>query len=283
MSDARFGFSTRSFLDARLTRDHLVHIAAHGFEHLELTAIRSHFDYASAEAVRELAEWLSDTRLELHSVHAPTAEAVRGSMRVGWLSLAAGDEARRQAALGEVQAALAIARDIPFEFLVVHLGIPTHAQAAPADNQRDAARRSADALVTAAHGLGVKVAFEIIQNPLSSADALVRLLEDDLDGLDAAICLDYGHGHLTGDLPDVIEAVSGHLGTTHVHDNDGRRDAHLPPYAGTIDWNAAMMETQKIGYDGAFIFELAQTADPVPLLVKAAKARERLEQTLVTF
>jgi len=283
LSDARFGFSTSLFLDARLTRDHLVHIAAHGFEHLELVAIKSHFDYGSADAVRELAEWLSDTRLELHSVHAPTAEAARGTTRTGWLSLASGDEVRRQAALHEAQAALAMARNIPFDFLVVHLGTPAAAQTGPGDNQRAAARQSAETLVEAASELGVRVAFEIIQNPLSSAEALVRFLEDDLDGLDAAICLDYGHGHLTGDLPDVIEAVSGHVGTTHLHDNDGRRDAHLAPYQGSIDWSVALMETQKIGYDGAYIFELAPATDPVPLLVKAARARERLEQAFVTF
>jgi sugar phosphate isomerase/epimerase len=283
VSDVRFGFSTSLFLDARLTREHLVHIAAHGFEHLELVAMKSHFDYGSADAVRELAEWLSDTRLALHSVHAPTAEAVHGTTRTGWLSLASGDEARRQAAVGEAQAALAMARDIPFDFLVVHLGTPASAQTGPVDNQRDAARRSADTLIQTADGLGVRLAFEIIQNPLSSAEALVRFLEDDLDGLNATVCLDYGHGHLTGDLPDVIEAVSGHVGTTHVHDNDGRRDAHLPPYQGSIDWSVALMETQKIGYDGAYIFELAPTADPVPLLVKAARARVRLEQAFVTF
>jgi hypothetical protein len=28
------------------------------------------------------------------------------------------------------------------------------------------------------------------------------------------------------------------------------RDDPFVPYAGTIDWNAAMMETQKIGYEG---------------------------------
>jgi sugar phosphate isomerase/epimerase len=185
--------------------------------------------------------------------------------------------------VGEAQAALAMARDIPFDFLVVHLGTPASAQTGPVDNQRDAARRSADTLIQTADGLGVRLAFEIIQNPLSSAEALVRFLEDDLDGLNATVCLDYGHGHLTGDLPDVIEAVSGHVGTTHVHDNDGRRDAHLPPYQGSIDWSVALMETQKIGYDGAYIFELAPTADPVPLLVKAARARVRLEQAFVTF
>jgi hypothetical protein len=41
-----------------------------------------------------------------------------------------------------------------------------------------------------------------------------------------------------------------------VHDNDGKRDEHLVPYAGAIDWDAAMMTTQKIGYDGVLMFEV---------------------------
>ena len=41
----RFGISTHLFHSERLERDHLVEIAAHGFDSLELFATRSHFDY----------------------------------------------------------------------------------------------------------------------------------------------------------------------------------------------------------------------------------------------
>jgi sugar phosphate isomerase/epimerase len=283
VSDVQFGLSTHFFHDTVLTREHLVHIAAHEFDCIELVASRGHFDYRSVDAVRELAEWLSDTRLSLHSVHAPTFDSTPGVSGGNWYSNASSDETRRKAAIAEAQAALGIATTIPFQFLVVHLGVPTAAVSGPGDNQRDAARRSAEAIVESAARTGVRVAFEVIQNPLSEADALVRLLEDDLDGLDAAICLDYGHGHLTGDLPDVIEAVSGHLATTHLHDNDGRRDAHLLPFSGTIDWDAAMMETQKIGYEGVLMFEVVERGDPAKALARAAKARERLANTLITF
>jgi sugar phosphate isomerase/epimerase len=281
--DVRFGLSTHLFHDVELTREHLVHIAAHGFDCVELVATRSHFDYKSADAIRDLAEWLSDTRLILHSVHTPYLEATRDRTPVNLLSNASGNESRREAAVAEAQAALAIADSIPFEYLVVHLGVPVSTQPGPGDNQRDAARRSAETLARLAAAAGVRVAFEIIPNPLSSAEALVHLLEDDLDEVDAAICLDYGHGHLTGDLVDVIESVAGHLGTTHVHDNNGRRDEHLMPYAGTIDWNAAMTVTQKIGYEGVLMFEIAGSGDPAQTLARAARARDRLANALVTF
>ena len=54
--------------------------------------------------------------------------------------------------------------------------------------------------------------------------------------------------------------------TTHVHDNRGRADDHLPPFAGSIDWDVAMMETQKIGYDGLLMFEVAAHGDAVDTL-----------------
>jgi sugar phosphate isomerase/epimerase len=68
-----------------------------------------------------------------------------------------------------------------------------------------------------------------------------------------------------------------------MHDNNGRRDDHLVPYAGTIDWDAAMMETQKVGYDGVLMFEVADTGDPIDVLKRTAKARERLEHMFVAF
>jgi len=265
-----------------------VHIAAHGFEAVELFATRAHFDYHDNQAIGRLAEWLSDTRLELHSLHAPIFEGMKNGRWVGSFSNASGNEKRRAAAIAETRVALDVARRIPYRFLVVHLGMPSAeieaTQASPLrDNQPDAARRSLEDIVGLAAEVGVRVAVEVIPNPLSGAASLVRLIEDELEGVDAGICLDYGHAHLMGDLGEAIETISGHLWTTHVHDNGGRRDDHLVPFAGTIDWDAAMMETQKIGYDGVLMLEVADTGNPVDVLQRSARARERLEQTFVTF
>ena len=279
----RFGLSTHLFHEHRLSREHLVHIAAHGFEEVELFATRSHFDYHDEQAAAQLAEWLSDTRLELHSVHAPIVEALRGGAWIGAFSNASRDEACRKAALAETEAALAIAKQVPFRYLVLHLGTPTTERVSPRDNQPDVARRSVEEIVDMAARANVRVTLEVIPNPLSSAAALVHLVEEELDGLDIGICLDYGHAYLMGDLGEAVETLSGHLWTTHVHDNGGTRDEHLTPYAGTIDWDAAMMETQKIGYDGTLMFEVADTGDPLDVLERCVKARERLEKTFVTF
>jgi len=283
LPDHRFGVSTHLFHESRLTREHLADIAGHGFEAVEVFATRAHFDYHDPAAAAQLAEWLSDLQLSFHSMHAPIVDAMRGGKWVGGYSIASGDENRRKAALAEIAAALKVAATVPFTYLVVHLGIPD-GQSAPAnDNQPDAARRSVDEIVGLAGAANVRVALEVMPNKLSSAASICHLIEEQLEGLDVGICLDYGHAHLMGDLGDAIETVSGHLWTTHVHDNDGRQDDHRVPFAGRIDWDAAIMETQKIGYDDVLMFEVADTGDPIEVLKRAVKARERLEHMFVAF
>jgi sugar phosphate isomerase/epimerase len=279
----RFGISTHLFHEHRLSREHLVHVAAHGFDAIELFATQAHFDYHDAQAAAALGEWLADTRLELHSVHAPIVKALKGGKWIDPFSNASRDETSRKTALQETAAAIALAQQLPYRYLVVHLGTPTTERVAPNDNLPELARRTVEELVEKASQVNVRVTLEVIPNSLSSATSLVHLIEEELDGLDVGICLDYGHAHLMGDLGETVETVSGHLWTTHVHDNGGKRDDHLVPYAGSIDWDAAMMETQKIGYDGTLMFEVADTGDPVQVLQRCAKARERLEKTFVTF
>lgn len=281
--DRPFGVSTHLFHEKRLCRDHLVDVAAHGFETVEVFATRNHFDYRNSRAVEELAEWLRDTGLELHSVHAPVFEGLSGGAWVGSFSNASADEARRKQAIDETSAALDIARTVPFRYLVVHLGMPAGEKVPPGDNQPAAARRSVEEIVALAAAVHVKVALEVIVNPLSSAEALCSLIEDDLEGIDAGVCLDYGHANLMGDVAEAIETLSGHLVTTHVHDNAGRRDDHLVPYAGRIDWDAAMMATQKIGYEGVMMLEVGDTGNQIEVLKKASAARERLQKLFVTF
>ena len=101
----------------------------------------------------------------------------------------------------------------------------------PDDNHRGAALRSLDDICRAAEPLGVRVAIEVIPNRLSDPASLVAILDDELDGQTTGICLDFGHAHLLGDVADAVETVAEHIIATHVHDNHGREDEHLVPYA----------------------------------------------------
>jgi sugar phosphate isomerase/epimerase len=273
-----FGISTHLYHDQRLSREHLAQIAGYGFEAVELFATRSHFDYHDAAAVAQLGQWLKETGLVLHGIHAPIWETFEGT-EGEIFSTAASDGARRQRAVRETEAALQVLKQIPARFVVVHLGTPGSRPGAN-DNSRAAASRSVEEICKAAEPLGARVAVEVIPNELSSATALVTMLERDFEGASVGICMDFGHAHLMGDVADAIELAAEHLITTHVHDNRRREDDHLVPYQGTIDWAAALVTMLKIGYDGTYMMEIANTGSPTAVLEEARRARQRIERAL---
>lgn len=252
-------------------------MAAHGFTSVELFATRSHFDYHAAAPMRDLRSWLANTGQALHSVHAPIVESYREGTWGRSFSNAVVDAAARQETMREAEAALRIADVVPFRYLVVHLGVPDALVPGSGHNSRDAAQRSVEQLHALVARHGVTLALEVIPNALSSVDALFNLIDDELDAPDIGVCLDYGHAFLMGDVADAIEAASGHLVTTHIHDNDGRKDLHLVPFEGHIDWSTVAMTTQKVGYEGVWMMELADTGNSAAVLRRAEAAARRLE------
>src|SRR5688500_18485865 len=214
----RFGVSTHLFHDQRLSREHLAQVASYGFEAIELFATRSHFDYHDPAAIAQLAQWLKEAGLTLHSIHAPITDRFGAAGEGTSYSTASSDNARRQIAVREAEAALNIVRQIPAKFMVVHLGVPT-SRAASGDDSRAAASRSAEEISTLADPLGVRVALEGIPNDLSSAQAFDRMPDRDFEGTSVGLCMDIGHAHLMDDVADAIEIAAERGITTHVHDN----------------------------------------------------------------
>ena len=315
VAQRQFGISTHLYHGQRLCRDHLLEIAAHGFEWVEVYATRTHFDYHNPGAVADLQQWLAEAGVQLRSIHAPTAESFTGGRWSGSLSLASSDPDARAHAVSETERALHIARRIPTAVLVAHLGVPRtqrggtrvdsygeqagrpasgdgagpdpHGRVTgvgadpsvrPAADSRAAARRSIEELQRVARPLGVQIAVEVIPNELSRAGSIVHFVEHELEGV--GICLDLGHAHLDGDVIDAVETVSEHVIATHVHDNGGRADDHLLPFDGTIDWAATLLAVQKIGYDGPFMFEIVAQGSTKDTLAKARKTREQMERLL---
>jgi sugar phosphate isomerase/epimerase len=274
----QFGISTHLYHDQRLSRDHLAEIASFGFDSVEVFATRSHFDYHDPASIGRLAEWLKETGLRLHGIHAPITDRLTPPDQWGdVISNAVSDTAKRQNAVREADTALNIARKIAATVFVVHLGTP---KAQGGENNRTAAFRSIEEICRLAAPIGIRVAVEVIPNELSDAQALVRLLEQDLEAPHAGICLDFGHAFIMGDVPDTVETVAEHLITTHVHDNNRKKDDHLVPFDGKIDWDAALMSMQKIGFEGTYLMELRNTSEPRAVLDQARRARERFEKLL---
>jgi sugar phosphate isomerase/epimerase len=137
----RFGVSTRLYQRHRLGRDHLLEIAAHGFEAVELIAARAHLDFQNPAAVADLQQWLGEAGLELSSVHVPVDE--------------------------DAEAAVLIARRIPLPVLVVRATTP-----------RDTAK-AIDRLAGIAAPLDVALAID--STSMTPIGSLVHFVESGVD------------------------------------------------------------------------------------------------------
>jgi sugar phosphate isomerase/epimerase len=87
--------------------------------------------------------------------------------------------------------------------------------------------------------LGVQIVVENIPNDLSTPESLVELLRT-ARFTDVGVCFDVGHAHMSPGIPQAFETLKPFIRTTHVHDNDQQRDAHLWPGSGTIDWKETL-------------------------------------------
>ncbi len=277
----RFAISTRLVSDARLDSHHLATFAKHGFTGVSLIACRTHVDYSDPGTVSDLPAWLTRAGLTLDAVQAPRGDGLRAGRWVAPFSVSSHDDAQRQHAVEETRRAMDLAAAASCPTVTVSLerpglALPDHPDSAAS------ARRSLEELVRHAEASDVALALRIGTGPLSTADALLRLVEHDLDGTGVGICLDYGHAHIRGDVADALETAAEHMTLALLHDNQGRRDDHLVPGSGTIDWAAAMMLTQKLGYTGPLVMDV-YGGDRDATVQQAAQARERLQKMLAIF
>ena len=173
----QFGVSTQLYHAQRLRHDHLAEVAAQGFDAVEIIATRSHVDYHDPDVLDAVAGWLTREGLRLHSMHAPVMERFDGAW-VNPLSIASTDDAARAQAVRETAAALELARRVPMSVLVVHPGLQDSLLSPSVRNSRRAALRSVEEIVALASPLGVRVALEVIPNAMSTAGALVAMIEE---------------------------------------------------------------------------------------------------------
>jgi sugar phosphate isomerase/epimerase len=115
--------SSHVFLNHRLHPGLLDVFARAGAQGVELFAARQHFDYTSRPHIREMAEWFSSNPVEAFSMHAPLysdAEMGRGGGPA--VNVIHPEKSRRIDAMDEIKRALEVAEQLPFRFLILHLG-----------------------------------------------------------------------------------------------------------------------------------------------------------------
>jgi sugar phosphate isomerase/epimerase len=172
-------------------------------------------------------------RVDLASTHTPTWSSSLDDLKrcVDWLEAAGGS------------------------CLVVHPGGLSN----PDDFQprREALKRGLVALADHASGTGVTLCVENMPPGVFPGSRMADLfgLVEEIDRPEVALALDTGHANIAATVPTETLAAGARLQTTHVHDNDGRKDTHLPPGSGTIDWGAWVDSLDRIDYRGPIVLE----------------------------
>jgi len=230
--------STFVYVKERLHPGLLDGLVRGGAQAIEIFAARQHLDYANRKQhVREIADWFRNTGIPLNSVHAPLfADYEWGRTGSPPVNVASTDRAGRIEAMDEIKRALELAEQIPFSFLVQHLGVGGESFD---DRKFEAAMTSIEHLRAFAKPLGVRILLENIPNELCTPDRLVEFIRaSHFD--DVGVCFDVGHAHIMSEVSLAFETLKDHIRSTHIHDNARDRDSHLWPGSGTIDWKQAM-------------------------------------------
>ncbi len=266
--------STYLYVRERLHPGILDGLARNNVQAIEIFAARQHLDYANRKAhVREIAEWFRGSGVPLHSVHAPLySDYEWGRTGSPPVNVASTDRAARVEAMDEIKRALEIAEQIPFRFLIQHLGTSNESFS---DKKFEAAMTSIEHLRAFAKPLGVRILLENIPNELSMPDKLVEMIQSaHFD--DVGVCFDFGHAHMMSSVGEAFETLRPLVCSTHVHDNAKDRDAHLWPGSGTIDWKQAVDLLRSAPQRPPVLLELEHDEKINPL-EKLGAAFEKLE------
>nr|WP_303652475.1 sugar phosphate isomerase/epimerase family protein [Paludisphaera mucosa] len=236
----------------------------YGFPRAPLDAELDLADWIGAEVLEILPLWrdepdplplrrrVADRGLAIHSAHGCWGGE---SIRAPRVDLGSTDPASHEASVDDLRRCVDWLEAAGGRTLVVHPG----GLSDPDDREarRDALARGLLTLADHAEGAGIVVAVENMPpgvHPGSRMGDLADLIRE-LDRPELRLTLDVAHAHISAEAAAETLAAGGLLATTHVHDNDGRHDHHLPPGHGTIDWPSWIAALDAIDYRGPIVLE----------------------------
>lgn len=118
-------------------------------------------------------------------------------------------------------------------------------------------------------GVAIENLFEIKNKYIFTAKveeqlAIIQKFNDE----SVSDCWDFGHGYVMHGENHLneLQKLGNLLTCTHVSDNTQKKDLHLIPFMGDINWKDVIAYLKEIGYSGNFNFELKLGAVPAPLL-----------------
>jgi sugar phosphate isomerase/epimerase len=270
--------STHLFVNHRLTSALLGRIQEAGVPAVEIFCARQHLDYRDKAQIAELGHWFRDSELKLHSLHSPmyNDEIWGRSGPHAVVTITEQVKGRRLEMVDEIKRALEIAEDIPFRYLIQHVGVGGE----EFDMRKfDAAFAALEELKLFASARGVEILLENIPNGLSSAEKLLQF--EELTHIGLNYVFDTGHANMGGGVEHEFTLMKSKIRSTHVHDNNGKDDIHLFPMVaegGNIDWKNCMELLRTRQEHAPLLLELKERADHANSLESVLQVFDRLEQ-----
>jgi len=269
-----FALSTHLFVSERLGSYLLDQVYAAGIRQFEIFAARQHLDYHDPNQVRDVGLWFKDRGVRVHSLHAPLFADFDWGRSGGLpISLTYLEKRLRINSMDEIKRAIDISEQLPFRYLVVHLGLPDE----EFDMRKfDAALTSVEHLKLFARDRGVQLLLENIPNDLAAPARLIQFIQyTRLE--DLKICFDTGHAHMTGGVQPAFELLKNRIVSTHVHDNRREKDDHLFPFDGGIDWEQTIRDFRTVDGQFPIVFELRHYSPEASSLARLRQVIERIE------
>lgn len=208
-------------------------------------------------------EVLTCLGIQIVSVHSPKTDC----------ALENPDRAKRLAAVDRTARALRFCGQQGIARLVVH---PCNRTSKDPRAIRDNLCRSIEELLSVARHVGVTMCLENMPSyhPFSSRPEDVPGIIEQFSDPNLRATFDAGHANMTGVPLEVFEAMRPYIAHTHLHDNSGDRDMHLPPGYGAVPWPALMPRLLQLRQQGVPLY-----IEAVPWSGGTSFARLQLETT----
>jgi sugar phosphate isomerase/epimerase len=271
--------STHLFVNHRLNTVWLDRIQRVGIPAVEIFCAKQHLDWYNKAQVNELGHWFRASELKLWSLHSPmyTDDVWGRSGPQSVITITEPTKAKRIQHVDEIKRAIEIAEIIPCRYLIQHLGVSGEEWS---ERAVEAAFTALEELRIFARQRGVEILLENIPNNLSTAERLMTFVNS--THLDLGFCFDIGHANLhEHGVEAAFEIMKQRIRSTHLHDNDGQKDAHLFPFlaeGGTIDWKRAMRLLASRPDQYPLLLELKEDASQSAPFDSASRVLERMEE-----
>lgn len=270
-----YALSAHLFAYESLRFEHLKEAADAGFSKIELWAMTPNFNVGDGAKLKALEDWMANLSLSTSSFHAPFYADLDDARKGRWLSLADPDADARAEALQKTTSALRAFRPLGARIAVIHPSAP--GRAGDGDTY-EVLEESIERLLPLAEETDAVLALENIPSALGRAEPLADFVSR-IDHPRLKICIDTGHALITeGDKThSSIERLAPFCAAAHLHDNDGRNDAHLIPGEGAFEWPSFFAALDARGYSGTLALELRRKDEPyAETLAAAARAMKTL-------